>query len=66
MYLNELDQYDSITIQAHDNPDADAIASGYALYVYFQAKGKNVSLFCLKYLPKTITGKSIGEGEYVS
>ena len=44
MYLNELDQYDSITIQAHDNPDADAIASGYALYVYFQAKGKNVSL----------------------
>ena len=43
MYLNELDQYDSITIQAHDNPDADAIASGYALYVYFQAKGKNVS-----------------------
>ena len=30
----------SITIQAHDNPDADAIASGYALYVYFQAKGK--------------------------
>ena len=42
--LNELDQYDSITIQAHDNPDADAIASGYALYVYFQAKGKNVSL----------------------
>ena len=40
MYLNELDQYDSITIQAHDNPDADAIASGYALYVYFQAKGK--------------------------
>ena len=44
MYLNELDQYDSITIQAHDNPDADAIASGYALYVYFQSKGKNVSL----------------------
>lgn len=44
MYLKELDKYDTITIQAHDNPDADAIASGYALYVYYKAKGKNVSL----------------------
>ena len=33
MYLNELDQYDSITIQAHDNPDADAIASYYDLQI---------------------------------
>lgn len=44
MYLNELDQYNRITIQAHDNPDADAIAAGYALYLYFKAKGKDVEL----------------------
>lgn len=44
MYLNELDKYDIITIQAHDNPDADAIAAGYALYVYFRTKGKKVTL----------------------
>ncbi len=32
---------DSITIQAHDNPDADAIASGYALYMcIFRQKAK--------------------------
>ncbi len=36
--------YDAITIQAHDNPDADAIASGYALYKYFKSRGKKVSL----------------------
>lgn len=44
MRLCELESYDSITIQTHDNPDADAIASGYALYKYFKAKGKEVSL----------------------
>lgn len=42
--LQDLDKYDPITIQCHDNPDADAIASGYGLYCYFQSKGKNVSL----------------------
>lgn len=44
MQLKELLQYDEITIQAHDNPDADAIASGYALYLYFKSKGKKTSL----------------------
>lgn len=44
MQLNELLRFDEITIQMHDNPDADAIASGYALYLYFQSKGKKVSL----------------------
>ncbi len=29
-------------IQCHDNPDADAIGSGYGLYLYFQSEGKNV------------------------
>ena len=43
MHLDELEKYKDITIQAHDNPDADAIASGFALYSYFAAKGKNVS-----------------------
>ncbi|MBE5877846.1 MAG: recombinase RecJ [Lachnospiraceae bacterium] len=44
MQLRELESYDSITIQTHDNPDADAIGSGYALYKYFKTKGKKVSL----------------------
>lgn len=43
MKLNDLKEYDPITIQCHDNPDADAIASGYALYRYFQDMGKKVS-----------------------
>lgn len=42
--LAELENYNPITIQCHDNPDADAIASGYGLYCYFKSKGKEVSL----------------------
>ena len=44
MKLHELEGYNPITIQCHDNPDADAIASGFGLYCYFRNKGKNVSL----------------------
>ncbi|MCM1272187.1 MAG: DHH family phosphoesterase [Clostridium sp.] len=44
MKLRELEQYNPITIQCHDNPDADALASGYGLYCYFRDKGKQVSL----------------------
>lgn len=44
MKLSELNKYDSITIQCHDNPDADAIASGYALYCYFQDRDRKVRL----------------------
>ena len=33
-----------IVIQCHDTPDADAIASGFALYDYFLSKGKSVTL----------------------
>ncbi len=40
MKLNELLKYNDIVIQCHDNPDADALASGYALMVYFQKMGK--------------------------
>ncbi len=44
MKLQDLEQYNPITIQCHDNPDADAIAAGYGLYCYFESKGKDVSL----------------------
>ena len=39
MMLDELLGYDHVTIQCHDNPDADAIASGYGLYCFFRDKG---------------------------
>ncbi len=38
--LKDFLQYDDIVIQCHDNPDADALASGYALYRYFERAGK--------------------------
>lgn len=44
MKLTELHDYESITIQCHDNPDADTIASGFALYSYFVSLGKRVQL----------------------
>ncbi|MBQ6888495.1 MAG: DHH family phosphoesterase [Lachnospiraceae bacterium] len=44
MRLSELEKYNPITIQCHDNPDADAIASGFGLYTYFKSKGKDVRL----------------------
>ena len=44
MMLEELLGYDRITIQCHDNPDADAIASGFGLYCFFRDQGKDVLL----------------------
>ena len=44
MKLTDLQNYQSIMIQCHDNPDADAIASGFALYTYFTSLGKTVQL----------------------
>lgn len=44
MILDTLLQYDSIIIQCHDNPDADTIASGYALYSYLNFHAKDVRL----------------------
>ena len=44
MRLAQLEQFDPITIQCHDNPDADALASGFGLYHYFKDKGKDVRL----------------------
>ncbi|MCR5147802.1 MAG: DHH family phosphoesterase [Eubacterium sp.] len=40
MQLHELLVFDDIVIQCHDNPDADALASGYALWWYFKLMGK--------------------------
>ncbi len=40
MKLHELLPYNDIIIQCHDNPDADALASGYALLWYFKKQGK--------------------------
>lgn len=45
MYLDKFEQFDEIYIQCHDNPDADAIASGYGLYCYFCSEGKRVRFF---------------------
>ena len=42
MRLSELLQFNDIVIQCHDNPDADALASGTALHWYFTKMGKNV------------------------
>ena len=42
MKLSDLLTFNDIVIQCHDNPDADALASGYGLYNFFRSKGKNV------------------------
>lgn len=44
MILKDLEKYNQIVIQVHDNPDGDAVGSGYAIYRYFQEKGKAVRL----------------------
>ena len=40
MRLSDLLKYNDIVIQCHDNPDADALASGFALYTFLKSKGK--------------------------
>lgn len=44
MRLSELEVYNPITIQCHDNPDADALGAGFGLYCYFRSIGKKVRL----------------------
>ncbi len=44
MTLSQLDRFRQIVIQIHDNPDADAVGSGYAIYRYFSGRGKDVRL----------------------
>ena len=43
MRLSDLLIYHDIVIQCHDNPDADALASGYAVYLYLTENGKTPS-----------------------
>lgn len=40
LVLSDLIGYDDIVIQCHDNPDADALGSGYALKWYLDKQGK--------------------------
>lgn len=44
MKLTDLLGYDDIVIQCHDKPDADTIASGYALLKYLKKQGKSPRL----------------------
>ena len=37
--LSDLTRFDGIVIQCHDNPDADALASGFALRWYLGRMG---------------------------
>ena len=43
MRLKQLLDFENIIIQSHDNPDADALASGFGVCKYLKAHGKNVS-----------------------
>lgn len=42
MRLSDFLKYDDIVVQCHDNPDADALASGFGIYEYLKAHGKEV------------------------
>ena len=39
MILDKIASNKYITIQCHDNPDPDALASAFGLYRYFSGKG---------------------------
>ncbi len=41
MRLSDLLTFDDIVIQCHDNPDADALSSGFAIYKYLVNSGKS-------------------------
>lgn len=41
MKLKDLLKYDNVVIQCHDDPDADALASGYAVKWFFTQNGKD-------------------------
>ena len=44
MELKDLAKYENIVIQCHDNPDADAIGSGFALQSFLRSRGSDASL----------------------
>lgn len=43
MFLKKFEKFNSICIQCHDSPDADALGAGYGLYAFFKSQGKDVS-----------------------
>lgn len=51
MKLSDLLVFDDILIQCHDIPDADTIASGFALYTYLTEQGKKAELIYSGKLP---------------
>lgn len=53
MVLTDLLSFDPIVVQCHDNPDADALASGFALYSFFKSNNKNVRFCYSGYAPIT-------------
>ena len=44
MKLSQLLDFNNIVVQCHNNPDADTLASGLAVYKYLKSKKKNVVL----------------------
>ena len=44
MRLSDLNRFNNITLQCHNNPDPDAIASAYGLYLYFREQGRSVGI----------------------
>lgn len=44
MKLSDLLKFKKVTIQCHDNPDPDAIASGFGLYLYLIDKGVDAKI----------------------
>ena len=44
MFLTRLAGYGDITIQCHNAPDADAIASGFALKKFMESQGASARL----------------------
>lgn len=44
MKLSDLLQFSRITIQCHDNPDGDSIASAFGVYSYFISQGKETRI----------------------
>lgn len=42
MFLKQFAEFNSICIQCHDSPDADAMGAAFGLYAYFMSLGKKV------------------------
>ena len=43
MFLKQFAEFNSICIQCHDSPDADAMGAAFGLYAYFMNLGKKVT-----------------------